>query len=246
MAMYGIHADRDTLVVPTVETMNKIFDSLEGTPWAVGHRYQEHRSLTAKGQEYSHEEFFEALKQGKILVSTWDEYFEHDFLNDHFIGALMIPPRLFKQFAQKARKMEIVKQDPILSKELKADKHNRRGTIDGVIFAFASYWDGLTSELSITDGIVRNGGGYHSGSWDKVEDWSEVRKLLLKVFNGETLSKAEGPKLQVDFFKTAPNWPTEMNLLQFRDEYLSFEPRLLQQLSPKANQRLLEIERSDP
>ena len=140
LARYGIHADDQQLLVPTLETFNRILEEKGRGPFSVGHRLE---VLSAKEpQEYTEERFFRSFVRGKIPMARSGSYGAHDFFEEHVVGALMIPPPVFARLVLRARQLEALGNDPELMKlpELKRRVEERQSWFSGI-------WDRNTFNL---------------------------------------------------------------------------------------------------
>lgn len=167
MRNFKIYADRNVLVIPTVPTMNRIISQMKDVKF----RFREWRSLTAAGQKYEADSFLEAMSKGEILVGTKDEYFSHDYLDDHFIGAFMLPPEFVERFVHFSRFVQAVLQDSELRKDYQFTQARE---------ALSIFWDRFTAELAETDLDIHDYGG--GRATERTQEWKLSQRANLLAF----------------------------------------------------------------
>lgn len=209
-ARFDIYANNKRLIIPDARRLNTLTkngvqfkDLLRLFPWS--------------SHFYSNEYFDKNFEKGHIVLASKGSYFYHDRLQEHMMGALILPGWLYEKFVAYTK----FKKSVLQMKPQKMDK-KFKDFIDyesGPTTTSAHYWDDLTGRIGrMVDEMARR-------KAVSAEDITKLRDIFLEDGVGFTpglesyigsnmvyfwrLEKDKGLPLLTEVEKIAARFPTE-------------------------------------
>lgn len=149
----GFGADLNHLTLPDSQRLNAIRTG--NSELNLNPRYAKLKALVSRAQfrdlaklrpqEFSSIELIEDLAEGRVPLAARGRWMFHDRFEEHLLGALFMPPELFKRFVLIAQALKAA-----LDLNYGRFSGSRNMTLKSELKAFVSSWDGITSEIGYT------------------------------------------------------------------------------------------------
>ncbi len=149
-AQFDIYANEKRLIIPDSTRLN--------TRTKNGVRFKDlFRFFPWSSHFYTNEYFDRNFEKGLIVLASRSSYFYHDRMQEHMMGALILPAWLYEKFVAYAKFKKLVLQ----MKQQKTDKKLKDfiGYESGPTTTSAHYWDDLTGRIGrMVEEMARHGG----------------------------------------------------------------------------------------
>ena len=149
-AQFDIYANNKRLIIPDSERLNSLTKN--------GVQFKDlFRLFPWSSHFYSNEYFDRNFEKGRVVLASRGSYFYHDRMQEHMMGALVMPSWLYEKFVAYAKFKKLVLQ----MKPQNFDKKFKEfiSYESGPTTTSAHYWDDLTGRIGrMIDEMARRQG----------------------------------------------------------------------------------------